>query len=144
MKTKAETEWSIEWVWDTQRRNNYRGKGKPLIWTALFKTFFAFHLISLRYFCFVKSPHVAKNLKERPKNKNESPAYLSDVEMEADVRSCLLPPHTHTKEWMRPRRFPKGDYTNAESLHTAQTKTTTTKRIEVVIQPAAGHKSRFV
>jgi hypothetical protein len=36
------------------------------------------------------------------------------------------------------RRFPKGDYTNAESLHT------TTKRIEVVIQAAADHKSLFV
>lgn len=90
---KAETEWSIEWVWDTQRRNNYRGKGKPLIWTALLKTFFAFHLISLRYFCFVKSPHVAKNLKEKP-NKNESPAYLNDV------RSCLAASaHTRKNGW---------------------------------------------
>jgi hypothetical protein len=35
------------------------------------------------------------------------------------------------------RRFSKGDYTNAKSL-------STTKRIEVVIQAAAGHKSLFV
>lgn len=44
---------------------------------------------------------MAKNiLKERPKNQNESPAYLNDVEMEADVRSCLLSSahETHTRK----------------------------------------------